>query len=250
VFITELPEMLPPHLPRQFQTTRWTLVKRAAGENDPEAEKALAELCEMYWFPVYSYIRRCGHSAQNAEDLTQGFFAQVLERDTFARANQSKGRLRTFLLTCVRNYLHNEHERAGSLRRGGHVVVHLDQAAAEERLSNEPSDDLPPDRQYQRRWALTLLINSLQILEKEYQTQGRSELFSQLRPFLGLGYESSVSYVELSSSLNCSVGSLRTQVSRLRQRWRDILFQQVSQTLDEPTIDEIKAELAELMGCV
>ena len=225
-------------------------MKRAARENDPEAEKALAELFELYWYPIYSYIRRCGHAAQNAEDLTQGFFAQVLERGTFARASQSKGRLRTFLLTCVTNYLHNEHERAGSQRRGGHVIVHLDQAAAEERLSNEPSYDLPPDRQYQRRWALTLLINCLQILEKEYHDQEKSELFSHLRPYLGFGYESGGSYAELSSTLNCSVGSLRTQVSRLRQRWRDIIFQQVSQTLDEPTVDEIKAELSELLGCV
>jgi RNA polymerase sigma factor (sigma-70 family) len=242
--------MLPPHLPRQFQTTRWTLVRRATGKNDPAAEKALGELCEMYWFPIYSYIRRCGHSAQNAEDLTQGFFAQVLERQTFARANQSKGKLRTFLLTCVRNYLHNEHERAGSQRRGGHLVVQLDQAAAEECLLNEPSDDLPPDRQYQRRWALTLLSHSLQLLEREYQEQGKGELFCLLSPYLGLGDESVASYAELSTRLNCSVGSLRTHVSRLRRRWRVIIFEQVSQTLDDPTNDEIKAELSDLMGCV
>lgn len=144
-------------LPRSFQTTRWSLVQRANGDIDDEALQALAALCDSYWYPVYAYIRRSGHGAHDAEDLTQGFFARLLEKGTLAHADPAKGRLRTFLLTCVRNYLHNEHERASAQRRGARLLTKFDAGWAEERFASEPADDLTPDRLYQRRWALTLL---------------------------------------------------------------------------------------------
>ncbi len=240
----------PQKMPRQFKTTIWTLVDRANGESDREAREALAALCELYWYPIYLYIRRCGNNTHDAEDLTQGFFARLLEKGTLASADPGKGRLRTFLLTCVRNYLHNEHERAGSLRRGAHLLIRFDQTGAEERIANEPSGDLPPDRLYQRRWALTLLELTLEILEKEYTANGKGQLFVTLRPCLGFGKTKAPNYAELGASLGCSEGSVRTQVFRLRQRWRDILFMQVSLTLDDPTPDEIRGELAELLEFV
>lgn len=237
-------------LPQTFQTTRWSLVQRANGSVDDEALQALAALCESYWYPVYAYIRRSGHAAHDAEDLTQGFFARLLEKGTLAHADPTKGRLRTFLLTCVRNYLHNEHERASAQRRGAPLLTSFDAAWAEERFATEPAHDLTPDRLYQRRWALTVLEFTLQLLEQEYSADGKRELFAALRPCLGFTKEKAPNYADLASRLACSEGAVKTHVFRLRQRWREILFQQVSITLDDPTSDEIKGELAELLECV
>lgn len=237
-------------LPQSFQTTRWSLVRQANGTVNDEAVQALAALCESYWYPVYAYIRRSGHGPHDAEDLTQGFFAKLLEKGTLAHADPAKGRLRTFLLTCVRNYLHNEHERASAQRRGVHLLTSFDAGWAEERFACEPADDLTPDRIYQRRWALTLLEFTLQVLEQEYSADGKRELFTALRPCLGFTKEKAPNYAELAERLACSEGAVKTQVFRLRQRWREILFQQVSITLDDPTSNAIKDELGELLECV
>ncbi|MFZ4767850.1 MAG: RNA polymerase sigma factor [Roseimicrobium sp.] len=237
-------------LPRFFQTTRWSLVQRANGSIDDEALQALAALCDSYWYPVYAYIRRSGHGAHDAEDLTQGFFTRLLEKGTLAHADPAKGRLRTFLLTCVRNYLHNEHERASAQRRGAHLLTSFDAGWAEERFASEPVDDLTPDRLYQRRWALTLLEFTLQVLEQEYSADGKRELFAALRPCLGFTKEKTPNYADLATLLGCTESTVKSHVFRLRQRWREILFQQVSVTLDDPTSDEIKGELAELLECV
>ena len=237
-------------LPRSFQTTRWSLVQRANGDIDDEALQALAALCDSYWYPVYAYIRRSGHGAHDAEDLTQGFFTRLLEKGTLAQADPAKGRLRTFLLTCVRNYLHNEHERASAQRRGAHLLTSFDACWAEERFASEPADDLTPDRLYQRRWALTLLEFTLQVLEQEYSADGKRELFAALRPCLGFTKEKTPNYADLATRLGCTESTVKSHVFRLRQRWREILFQQVSVTLDDPTSDEIKGELAELLECV
>ncbi len=237
-------------LPRSFQTTRWSLVQRANGDIDDEALQALASLCDSYWYPVYAYIRRSGHGAHDAEDLTQGFFARLLEKGTLAHADPAKGRLRTFLLTCVRNYLHNEHERASAQRRGAHLLTSFDAGWAEERFASEPADELTPDRLYQRRWALTLLEFTLQILEQEFSADGKRELFAALRPCLGFTKEKTPNYADLATRLGCTESTVKSHVFRLRQRWREILFQQVSVTLDDPTSDAIKGELVELLECV
>lgn len=237
-------------LPRSFQTTRWSLVRRANGSVDEEAMQALTTLCEAYWYPVYAYVRRSGRSASDAEDLTQGFFARLLEKGTLTQADPAKGRLRTFLLTCLQNYLCSEHAKASAQRRGGNRISSFDQAWAEDRFAAEPADHLAPDRLYQRRWALTVLEFTLQLLEQEYGADGKRELFAALRPCLGFTKEKVPHYADIAARLGASEGAVRTHVFRLRQRWREILFQQVSITLDDPTSDEIKAELAELLECV
>lgn len=242
--------MASPATPRSFQTTRWSLVHRANGGADEEARAALAALCDSYWYPIYAYIRRSDHGAHDAEDLTQGFFARLLEKDILAHADPAKGKLRTFLLTCVRNYLHNEHERASAERRGAHLLTSFNQDWAEERYATEPVDDLTPDRLYQRRWALTLLEFTLQVLEQEYSADGKRGLFAVLRPCLGFMREKAPNYAEIAIRLGCGESTVKSHVFRLRQRWREILFEQVSLTLDDPTSDEIKGELAELIGCV
>jgi len=215
-----------------------------------EAAQALSALCDAYWYPIYAFIRRSGHGPHDAEDLTQGFFARLLEKDILAAASPEKGRLRTFLLACVRNYLHNEHARAMALRRGAGLITSFDQGWAEERYATEPVDDLTPDRLYQRRWALTLLEFTLQLLGQEYTVSGKGELFETLRPCLGFTAETGQNHDALAKRLNMPVGTVKSHVFRLRQRWREILFEQVSITLADPSAEEIKAELGELIGCV
>lgn len=236
--------------PRSFHTTRWSLVRLATAEEPVEAMQAMEALCEAYWYPLYAFIRRSGHGPEDAEDLTQGFFARMLDRDILLSADPSRGKLRTFLLTCLRRYMTHEHERAMAQKRGGGLVTSLDAEWAENRYRHEPRDDLSPDRLFQRRWALTVLEHALHLLAAEYADRGRGKLFEVLRPFLGLGPEPDQSYEQVAASLGLTLTNVKTHVFRLRQRWRELLFEQVGLTLDEPGSDEIKAELAELMQCL
>ena len=233
-----------------FVTTHWSVVRRAAANDEPGAQRALAELCQAYWYPIYAYVRRAGHASHDAEDLTQTFFLRLLEKAVLATADPAKGRLRTFLLACVRNFLADERDRAHAQKRGAQVLSRFDAARAEERYASEPADDLSPDRLFQRRWALTLLEHSLHLLGEEFTAHGKAELFAALRPFLGFGAESAQSYADIAPALGLPVGTLKNHVFRLRARWRELLFEQVAMTLDEPTPEEIKGELAELLGCV
>lgn len=242
--------MNPPDGPRLFQTTRWSVVRHAVGTDDTQARQAIAELCEAYWYPLYAYMRRSGKSPHDAEDCTQSFFARLLEREILAAANPDKGKLRTFLLTCARNFLADEHDRAMAQKRGAKLLTCFDSTAAEGRYEREPSDDMSPDRLFQRQWAITVLEFSLQTLAAEFSAQRKEKLFGMLRPFLGFGTEPERRYEEVAASLGMAMGTVKSHVFRLRQRWREILFEQVGATLADPTPEEIKAELAELLGCI
>jgi len=242
--------MPPAATPHSFCTTRWTTVRRAVGSDDIAARAALAALCEGYWYPIYAFIRRSGKSPHDAEDLTQGFFARLVEKAVLAGADPAKGKLRTFLLACARHYLADEHDRAHAQKRGAALLTSFDALAAEERYAIEPVDDLSPDRLFQRRWALTLLDQALQLLTAEFAADGKAPLFAALRPFLGFGTGVAKSYEELAPELGLPIGTLKNHVFRMRQRWRELLLEQVAATLDEPTEDEIRAELSELLGCV
>ena len=236
--------------PHFFPNTRWTVVRQAMGVDDPSARQALAALCDAYWYPLYAFIRRSGKTPHDAEDLTQGFFARLLENKILAAADPEKGKLRTFLLACTRNYLADERDRAMAQKRGAAVLVSFNPEWAEERYTAEPVDDLSPDRLFQRRWALTVLEYSLHLLGEEFKSAGKAEVFAALRPFLGFGSSSEKSYDEISLSLGIAVGTLKNQVFRLRERWRELLFEQVAITLDNPTSEEIQDELKELLACV
>jgi RNA polymerase sigma-70 factor (ECF subfamily) len=242
--------MNPQEGPQSFQTTRWSVVRRALGADDSEASLALAALCEAYWYPLYAYIRRSGKTPHDAEDLTQGFFARMLERGILASADPDKGKLRTFLLSCMRNYLADERDRAMAQKRGAALLINFDPALAEVRYASELVDDLSPDRLFQRRWALTLLDYTLQFLAAEFTAQGKGRLFHALRPFLGFGPDPENGYDKIAAALGMPVGTLKNEVFRLRQRWRKRLFEQVGMTLDNPTPDNIKDELKELLCCV
>lgn len=154
---------------RFFQTTRWSVVQRAADPQHPEAQEALSAICEAYWYPLYAYVRRSGHGPHDAEDLTQGFFAQLMRKETLASADPAKGRLRSFLLKCAQRYLSDERDRGRAEKRGSGVLVSFDPAWAEERYAAEPVDTLSPDRLFQRRWAMTILDSSLRLLCAEYR---------------------------------------------------------------------------------
>jgi RNA polymerase sigma-70 factor (ECF subfamily) len=242
--------MNPPSAPRSFQTTRWSVVRLAGGVDDVAAMRALTMLCDAYWYPLYAYIRRCGKSPHDAEDLTQGFFARLMEKKILAAAEPGKGKLRTFLLKCVQNFLADEHDRAMARKRGAWLLTSFSPERAEELYAAEPVDDLTPDRLFQRRWTLTVLEYSLQLLEEEFSASGRGRVFEELRPFLGFGTAPDRRYEEIAVTLCIAVGTLKNQVFRLRERWRELLFEQVALTLDDPTPEEIKGELKELLACL
>jgi RNA polymerase sigma-70 factor (ECF subfamily) len=242
--------MSPETVPHSFLTTHWSLVHRAASTDDPDAPAALAQLCAACWFPIYAYIRRAGKSPHDAEDLTQGFFARLLEKNFLAAADGDKGRLRTFLLTCVQRYLADEHDRAMTQKRGGGRIVELDALAAEERYAADPVDRLTPDRCYQRRWALGMIDTAMETLSRQYATEGKAELFQRLRPFLGFSASAEENYETVAASLGLKLNTVKSHIHRLREQWRDLVKQQVAATLDEPTPENIKAELAELIAFV
>jgi RNA polymerase sigma-70 factor (ECF subfamily) len=233
-----------------FQSTQWSVVLRAGQRGDDEADAALATLCERYWFPLYAYVRRRVSDVHQAQDLTQEFFAWLLTKDALRAASPERGRFRAFLLTVLKNFLANQWDCEKSKKRGGGVyVVSLDLEAGETRVSREPSHDLTPDRLYERHWVRTLLDLVLRRLEAEYRSTGRLTQFQQLRGALG-GDHDRLPYVELGAQMGISEEGARQAASRLRRRYRDLLRDEVSQTLANPgDIDEeIKRLFAAFQG--
>lgn len=233
-----------------FRTTNWSIVRRAAETDGSDAAVALSSLCQSYWYPLYVYFRRCGKTSHDSEDLTQGLFAHLLTRNSLSSADPARGRLRTFLLACAQNFLADQYDRENAQKRGLALLVPIEASRAEELYAREPQDALAPDRLFQRRWALTILEHALELLCVEYDERGQAELFQSLRPFLGFGSEPEMRYEEIAARLQIPIGTLKNKVFRMRQRWRELLFEQVAQTLDDPSPEEIKGELSELLGCV
>lgn len=242
--------MSTPLAPRPFPPTSWTLVRQALDSGDAAAPRALATICEAYWYPVYAFVRRSGKGPDDAEDLTQGFFAKLVEKEILSGADRDKGRLRTFLLTCLQRHLADEHDRAMAQKRGAGVLVSFNSEWAEEAYATEPVDDLTPDRIFQRRWALTVLEHSLEMLQEEFRADGKAARFDTLRPFLGFGPDPEQRYEDIAAATGTPINTLKGHVFRMRQRWRELLFAQVAATLNEPGEDEIKRELSELLTCV
>ena len=218
---------------------------RAGGATDKDARSALDEICREYWFPLYVFVRRRGASASDAEDLTQGFFAKIFEKEILAQADQSKGKLRTFLLTALKCYLMDEQDKVNTLKRGGgHETFSIDAALAEERYALEPKDEESPDRLFEKRWALTLLDNVLVGLREEYAKSDKAELFDALQPSLAWN-AGGESYKELAASLGMKENAVRVAIFRLRRRYGDTLRQQVAETVDSN--EDVAAELDYLM---
>lgn len=215
-----------------FRTTQWTIVVTAAEANSPAARQALAQLCERYWFPIYGYVRRRGHGPQDAEDLTQAFFEELLtDQSTLRRADPTRGKFRAFLLGVLRHFLSDQADRARSAKRGGRsTIVPLDIDGAENRLNLASDPSCTPERAFEREWGMTVLRQSFERLRAECAAEGKGELFAQLQPHLS-GDESRVPFKELAVRLNTSVGAARVALHRLRKRYGDCVRQEVADTV-------------------
>ena len=229
-----------------FVTTHWSVVLMAANSDTTRAQSALEKLCRTYWYPLYAYVRRRGQSAADAQDLTQEFFARLLERNWLDRADQQRGRFRSFLLSAMNHFLSDEWDKARAQKRGGGITpLPLQFDAAETRYVHEPADNITPEHSYERRWALTLLDEVLRRLRSEYEQDGKAELFAALHPCL-VGDRSSQPYADLAVRLGINEGTVKSAVHRLRQRYRQLLHDEIAQTVAEP--GEVTEELHHLFA--
>lgn len=227
-----------------FPATRWSVVLRARQRGEPLAAEALAELCKSYWKPVYAFLRRQGNAPHDAEDLTQGFFAMLLERDSLASVEESKGRLRSFLLVAVKRFAANEHERASALKRGGGTLhVALDADEAEQACVIEPATEVTPELLFERQWALALLDTVLKKLRVEYATGGRDRVFDALKERLSADGDVET-LAQTAALLGMNEGAVKVAVFRLRQRYRRLLHEEIALTVDSPS--EVNAEIVHL----
>jgi RNA polymerase sigma-70 factor (ECF subfamily) len=232
-----------------FQTTHWTVVLAAREKGGPAEREALASLCSTYWRPLYAFIRRQGSAPHEAEDLTQEFFYRFLERQALESVRPDAGKFRSFLLSCLKNFLANERERAHTQRRGGgQSLVPLDCGDAETRYSLELADKLTPEAIFDRRWAFTVLEKTMKELRREYSAPEKRELFDELQGFLP-GGQVNVSRAELAAKRGVSVGAIDVSVHRLRQRFGSLLREQVAQTVSsEAEVDEEIRYLISVIG--
>jgi len=232
-----------------FATTHWTVVLAAGRRSAPQADRALEELCRAYWYPLYAYVRRHGHSREDAEDLTQGFFASFLKRNYLERVSSEKGRFRAFLLAALKHFLANEYDRAGRQKRGGGVApLSLDWQDADARYQFDPADQISPDKLYDRAWAMTLLEQVITRLRAESAAEGRAEVFEQLKPFLMAG-GGDIPYAQAAAKLGLNESAARVAVHRLRKRYRELLRAEIAQTLSDPAdLDEEMRALFRAFG--
>jgi RNA polymerase sigma factor (sigma-70 family) len=233
--------------PAQFPPTLWSIVLKAGGQASPQAEQALAQLCSTYWYPIYAYLRRRGKSTHDAQDLTQGFFFHLLDKNALAKVRPEKGKFRSFLLTSLQNYLVDEWERSQASKRGGGLtVLSLDAETAEHRYVREPAESADPELFFEHRWAISVLETALARLQEE---QGpRRERFEKLQIFL-TGEPQGVSYVEIGAALGMSEGAVKVAVLRLRQRYRELVRAEIAKTVaDETQVDEEMRHLLAVLG--
>ena len=212
-----------------FPRTRWTMVRHAQGEDPKASFDALTSLCQTYWPPLYAFVRRSGKSAHDAEDLTQAFFARLLEKDHLSTAGEEKGKLRSFLLVMMKRFMANEWERAQAQKRGGGMShVSIDQEYGEAQFKLEPADDDTPERD----WAMTLLDTVLKALQAEYEKSGRLKTFDALKDSLSWR-SGDTSYVDIAADLECTEGAVKAAVHRMRKRYRKLLEEAIADTVDD-----------------
>jgi DNA-directed RNA polymerase specialized sigma24 family protein len=230
----------------RFPSTHWSLIRRAGSPVPRQARTALAELCSTYWYPIYAFIRRRGNGPDESLDLTQGYFARLLEKGTIVAAAPERGRFRAFLRTDCQRFLIDQHRRKTAKCRGT-PTISIDARSAEERYRFEPSHTLTPERLFDRAWALTLLDRVLDRLSGEYATRDRSELFEHLKIVLTHG-KGAVPAATLAARLGKSEQAVNTAVHRLRRRYREILEEQIAATLDDPS--ELEGEIRSLFDAI
>jgi DNA-directed RNA polymerase specialized sigma24 family protein len=229
-----------------FASTHWSVVLAAQDPHSPQSRQALESLCRAYWYPLYSYARRASHSPPDAEDLTQGFFARLLEKDYLHAASREKGRFRAFLLVAFKRYMANEWDRQHAQKRGGFAaVVPIDQDMAESRFAAESARTNSADLLFDRQWALTLLERTMTNLRREYVDSDRVELFEHLGNRLTQD-ESALPYAEIAVRLKLTEAAVKMAVHRLRVRYREILRREIAQTVSAP--GEIDEEIRHLFS--
>jgi DNA-directed RNA polymerase specialized sigma24 family protein len=227
-----------------FATTHWSVVLAAGHASSPEAESALERLCRSYWYPLYAHVRRRGYSPEDAQDLTQEFFARLLAKQWLNMADARRGRFRTFLLAALDHYLAHEWERARCKKRGGGMTVFsLDVEGAEARYHLEPADRADAAWLYERRWALTLLDRVLHRLGEEFTGADRKGRFEQLQPYL-LGDKTGQTYADLAAVWQTTEAAVKMSVSRMRRRYRELFLEEIAQTVSAP--EEVEAEVRHL----
>lgn len=228
----------------RFATTHWSLVVAAGADTSPDSRAALATLCEAYWYPLYAFVRRRGSDAHEAQDLTQAFFAKLLEKDYLRDVDRDRGRFRSFLITAFRHFVSKERAAARALKRGGgRKALSLDFEDGERRYRLEPATHVTPDKVYERRWALTLLDRVLDGLRQALAARGKEPVFDALKGFLTGG--ESRSYREIGVELGMTEGAVKVAVHRLRSRYRDALRAEITRTVAGP--DEVDEEIRHLL---
>ena len=209
------------------------------------ARRAMGELARMYWFPLYAYLRRKGSTPVQAEDLVQGFFVRLLEKDALASVDRAKGKFRSFLLACLQNFLANEWDKRQAQKRGGgKELLALDALEAEARYASEPVDQMTPERVFERRWALAVLEHVLNRLREEYADRGQSAIFAALEQVLVGGQAER--YARIAERLGMTEGAVKVAGHRLRRRYRQILREEIAQTVSEPA--QVDEEIRQLLG--
>jgi RNA polymerase sigma-70 factor (ECF subfamily) len=231
-----------------FQTTRWSLILAARGAEAMAANKALAELCGIYWYPLYAFARRKGYDPEAAQDLVQGFFARLLEKGDLASVDRAKGRFRSFLMAACTHYIANQSDHRRAKKRGGGMArIPIDRLTAEGRYGSEPAHELTAERLFEKQWALTLLDHVVGRLEAEMARAGKSRLFEALRPAL-LGTAERTPFAEIAADFEMTEEAARAAAHRLRRRYRALLREEVARTLDDPA--DVEEEIAALFACL
>lgn len=229
-----------------FATTRWTVVLAAGQRHTPQADVALEKLCTTYWYPIYAYIRRRGHSKEDSEDLTQAFFTRFLEKNYLEDLSAERGRFRAFLLAALKHFLANEWDKARRQKRGGDAThLSLDWQNADSQFRIAVAAGPSPDREFDREWAVALLGKVIERLEAEYTAEGRERQFAELKIFLTAG-KGALPHAAAAAALGINEGAVRVAVHRLRKRYRELLREEIAQTLADSS--QVDAEMNALFG--
>ena len=242
-------DVTPPSAAR-FQTTHWSRILLAQDPTNPQAKEALSALCETYWYPLYACIRRKGYGAHESEDLTQGFFCRFLQKNYLELVKREKGKFRCYLLGAVNHFLANERDRAQAEKRGGGAMpLQVSFHDAEERYRLEPAHEMAAEKLFDRRWVLTLLDQALTRIEAEYTRAGKAKFFQSLNAILLGGDSTYGEYTKLAAELEMTQGAVKTAAHRMRRRFRELLREEIAQTVAHPEeIDEEVRHLFEVLG--
>lgn len=234
---------------KEFATTRWSIVVAAGERSTSQAERALAQLCQLYWFPLYAYARRRLASSDAAQDAVQNFFAELLEKNIVAKADRDRGRFRAFLLTSLKNFLVGQWQKEHAQKRGGgRVLLSLDFAAGESRYLLEPIDNLTPELLFERQWALALLADVLAKLRSQWEAAGKTAEFEALKPCIASDATPG-GYAAIAAQLETSEGAARVAAHRLRQRYRELLRGAIADTVASAAdVDDEIRRLFEVLG--